>query len=157
MDRISSNIYRKFSKIDRISNNINRIPSNIDRISSNKSLRKVEEFYINTLHTLMTIAVVALATFSTRALPFIFFGSRQPPIILLNIEKNLPPMILLLLVIYSLKDVQWFSSPYGIPELLSVGIVAGLHFWKRNAMLSIFIGTAFYMIVVQFNAFSFIN
>lgn len=112
---------------------------------------------INTLQMLVTIAVIALATFVTRALPFICFGSREPPIILLTIEKNLPPMILLLLVIYCLKNVQWFSAPYGIPELLSIGIVAGLHLWKKNAMLSIFTGTAIYMIMVQFNVFSFIS
>lgn len=112
---------------------------------------------INTLQMLVTIAVIALATFATRALPFICFGSREPPIILLTIEKNLPPMILLLLVIYCLKNVQWFSAPYGIPELLSIGIVAGLHLWKKNAMLSIFTGTAIYMIMVQFNVFSFIS
>ncbi len=108
------------------------------------------------LQMLVIIAVVALATFATRALPFIFFGSREPPVILVTIEKNLPPMILLLLVIYCLKDVRWFSAPHGIPELLSIGIVAMLHFWKRNAMLSIFIGTVLYMILVQFNVFSFL-
>lgn len=112
---------------------------------------------INTLQMLVTIAVIALATFATRALPFICFGSREPPIILLTIEKNLPPMILLLLVIYCLKNVQWFSAPYGIPELFSIGIVAGLHLWKKNAMLSIFTGTAIYMIMVQFNVFSFMS
>jgi len=91
---------------------------------------------INTLQMLVTIAVIALATFATRALPFICFDSREPPIILLTIEKNLPPMILLLLVIYCLKNVQWFSAPYGIPELLSIGIVAGLHLWKKTPCLA---------------------
>ncbi|MGB9939377.1 branched-chain amino acid transporter permease [Methanosarcina sp.] len=105
---------------------------------------------------LLTIAVIALATFATRALPFLFFGSREPPAMLSVIEKNLPPMILLLLVIYCLKDVQWFSAPYGIPELFTIGIVAWLHLWKRNAMLSIFTGTALYMVFVQFNVFSFL-
>lgn len=110
----------------------------------------------NTLQILVTIAAVALATFATRVLPFMCFGSREPPLMLLTIEKNLPPMILLLLVIYCLKDVQWIASPYGIPELFSIGIVAGLHFWKRNVMLSIFIGTLLYMVLVQFNLFSFL-
>jgi branched-subunit amino acid transport protein AzlD len=110
----------------------------------------------DTLQILVTIAAVALATFATRVLPFMCFGSREPPLMLLTIEKNLPPMILLLLVIYCLKDVQWIASPYGIPELFSIGIVAGLHFWKRNAMLSIFIGTLLYMVLVQFNLFSFL-
>lgn len=109
-----------------------------------------------TLHMLVTIAVVALATFATRVLPFLCFGSREPPAILSTIEKNLPPMILLLLVIYCLRNVQWLSAPYGIPELLTIGVVAGLHFWKRNAMLSIFAGTGLYMALVQFNVFSFI-
>jgi len=84
------------------------------------------------------------------------FSSREPPAILSTIEKNLPPMILLLLVIYCLKDVQWFTAPYGIPELFTIGVVAGLHFWKRNAMLSIFAGTGLYMALVQFNVFSFL-
>jgi branched-subunit amino acid transport protein AzlD len=110
----------------------------------------------DTLRMLIIITAVALATFATRALPFVFFGSREPPVILVTIEKNLPSMILLLLVVYCLKDVQWFSAPYGIPELLSIGIVAGLHFWKRNAMLSIFAGTVLYMLLVQFNLFSFL-
>jgi|SRR5665647_719447 len=110
----------------------------------------------DTSQILVTIAAVALATFATRVLPFMCFGSREPPLMLLTIEKNLPPMILMLLVIYCLKDVQWIASPYGIPELFSIGIVAGLHFWKRNAMLSIFIGTLLYMVLVQFNLFSFL-
>jgi len=111
---------------------------------------------LDTLHMLVTIAIVAIATFATRALPFICFGSRDPPAMLSTIEKNLPPMILLLLVIFCLKDVQWLSAPYGIPELFTIGVVSGLHFWKRNAMLSIFTGTVLYMVLVQFNIFSFL-
>lgn len=111
---------------------------------------------LDTLHMLATIVVVAIATFATRALPFICFGSREPPAMLSTIEKNLPPMILLLLVIFCLKDVQWLSAPYGIPELFTIGVVSGLHFWKRNAMLSIFTGTVLYMVLVQFNIFSFL-
>jgi branched-subunit amino acid transport protein AzlD len=111
---------------------------------------------IDPLQMFVTITVIALATFATRALPFICFGSREPPAILSVIEKNLPPMILLLLVIYCLKDVQWLAAPYGVPELFTICIVAGLHFWKRNAMLSIFTGTALYMVLVQFNVFSFL-
>lgn len=111
---------------------------------------------LDTLQMFITIAIIALATFATRALPFICFGSREPPAMLSVIEKNLPPMILLLLVIYCLKDVQWLTAPYGIPELLTIGVVAGLHFWKRNAMLSIFTGTTLYMVLVQFNVFSFL-
>jgi len=108
------------------------------------------------LQMLVTILIIALATFATRFLPFLCFGSREPPAMLSTIEQNLPPMILLLLVIYCMKDVQWLSAPYGVPELFTIGVVAGLHFWKRNAMLSIFAGTGLYMALVQFNVFSFL-
>jgi len=109
-----------------------------------------------TMEMMVIITVTALATFATRALPFICFSCRAPPEGLAAIEKNLPPMILLLLVIYCLKDVQWFAAPYGLPELFTIGMVAGLHFWKRNAMLSIFAGTGLYMLLVQCNVFSFL-
>jgi len=110
----------------------------------------------DTLQMLATITVIALATFATRVLPFLCFGSREPPAMLSTIEKNLPPMILLLLVIYCLKDVQWLAAPYGIPELFTIGVVAGLHLWKRNAMLSIFAGTGLYMALIQLKVFSFL-
>lgn len=100
-------------------------------------------------HLLIVTAAVALATFATRALPFVFFSRREPPELLSTIEKNLPPMILLLLVIYCLKDVQWFQPPSGAPEVFTIAVVTVLHLWRRNAMLSIFAGTGLYMLLVQ--------
>jgi branched-subunit amino acid transport protein AzlD len=111
---------------------------------------------MNTFEMLTIIAVIAFATFATRALPFICFCSKEPPAILATIEKNLPPMILMLLVIYCLKDVEWLSAPYGIPELLTIAVVSALHLWKRSPMLSIFTGTIIYMTLVQLDVFSFL-
>lgn len=111
---------------------------------------------LGTMQMLLIITALALATFATRAFPFICFSRRAPPKSLSTIEKNLPPMILLLLVIYCLKDVQWFAAPYGLPELFTIGVVAGLHLWKRNAMLSIFAGAGLYMLLVQCDVFSFL-
>ncbi len=108
----------------------------------------------NTIYMLVVIGTVALATFITRALPFVFFISREPPELLLTIEKNLPPMILMLLLIYCLKDVQWLQFPYGASELFTIASVTALHVWKRNAMLSIFSGTGLYMLLVQLDIFS---
>lgn len=106
------------------------------------------------LYILAVIAVVAIATFITRVLPFALFSSKQPPELMSMIEKNLPPMILLILVFYCLKDVQWFQSPYGSPEIFTIAVVTTLHVWKRNALLSIFIGTGLYMFLAQYDIFS---
>ena len=41
------------------------------------------------------------------------------------------------------------AVPFGIPELLSIAVVALLHIWKKNTLLSIAVGTILYMILVQ--------
>ncbi len=93
--------------------------------------------------------VIAVITFFTRAFPFIFFMKRDPPESLRFVQKYIPPMVMLILVVYCLKDIRWTQYPHGIPVALSVVLVALLHLWRRNSLLSIFGGTIFYMILVQ--------
>jgi branched-subunit amino acid transport protein AzlD len=85
----------------------------------------------------------------TRLLPFLFFRKKHPPEILSYLEQSIPPLIMLLLVLYCLKDVQWTSAPYGSPELGAIAIVIMVHLWKSNALLSILSGTASYMFIIK--------
>lgn len=64
------------------------------------------------------------------------------------IERFIPPMVMAVLVIYCLKDIRWAQWPSGIREILSLVAVAVLHIRKGNAMLSIFGGTALYMLLL---------
>ena len=99
----------------------------------------------------MMIAVMALVTMATRFLPFLIFGQkRKTPEIIVYLGKVLPCSIMGMLVIYCLKDVSFLQAPYGIPELLGIVVVAALHLWKRQSLLSIGVGTVFYMVLVQF-------
>ena len=41
------------------------------------------------------------------------------------------------------------SWPYGIPELLACIVVVLLHLWRKNTLLSIAVGTACYMVLIQ--------
>ncbi len=54
-----------------------------------------------------------------------------------------------MLVVYSLKNVSLFSGTHGIPELIAIGVTAGLHLWKKQMLLSIAGGTIVYMLLVQ--------
>lgn len=102
-------------------------------------------------HDILLIVVVALVTMLTRFLPFLIFGEkRKTPELVVYLGKVLPFAIIGMLVVYCLKDVQFFSSPYGIPELIGIAVTAGLHIWKRNSLLSIGVGTVCYMLLVQF-------
>ncbi len=102
-------------------------------------------------HDILLIIVVMLVTMLTRFLPFLLFGEkRKTPELVTYLGKVLPFAIMGMLVVYCLKDVQFLSAPYGIPELIGILITAGLHIWKRNSLLSIGVGTVSYMLLVQF-------
>lgn len=105
---------------------------------------------MNDLHSVCMVAVIALATMLTRFLPFwILNGKGKTPEWILRLSRLLPAAVLGMLVVYCLKDISFLSPPYGIPELLGCGVVALLHIWKRNTLLSIGVGTVFYMLLVQ--------
>ena len=103
------------------------------------------------LHAAAVIAVAAVVTAVLRFLPFwIFREGRKTPAIIEYLGGVLPYAIMGMLVVYCLKGVSLASPGLWLPQLISCGIVAGLHIWKRNTLLSIGLGTVCYMLLVQF-------
>lgn len=98
---------------------------------------------------LIAVFFMSLIILATRAFPFVLFSRRDPPSLIRFVEKYIPPMVMAVLVIYCLKDIHWASWPSGMRELGSLALVIALHLWKKNAMLSIFGGTALYMILLS--------
>ena len=102
------------------------------------------------MHDVLLIAVAVLVTMVTRFLPFLIFGEkRKTPAIIEYLGTVLPCAIMGMLVVYCLKDVSFLTSPFGLPELIACIVVAALHIWKRNSLLSIGGGTVCYMLLVQ--------
>lgn len=95
------------------------------------------------------IIVASLATYTTRIIPFLLFRTREPSPLIKYIELNMPLMIMVILVFYALKEVKWESYPYGLAELIGVGVATLLHVRFKNALLSIFIATLVYMFLIQ--------
>lgn len=94
--------------------------------------------------------VVVLGTQLTRVLPFLIFPeNKEIPKYVKYLADILPYTIIGMLVVYCLKDVSIAQSPYGIPEAISLLVIALLHLWKKNTLLSIGVGTFLYMILVQ--------
>lgn len=98
------------------------------------------------------ILAMAAATVLTRFLPFWLPSRWLDNALVRTLKAGLPAVILLLLVVYSLKDTVVTASPWGLNEALALALVLGLHLWKRNALLSIGGGTALYMVLVQTGA-----
>ena len=102
------------------------------------------------MYDVVLIAVTALVIAATRFLPFLIFGEKKetPPLIT-YLGQVLPFAIMGMLVVYCLKDVKFLAAPFGAPELIGCAIVALLHLWKRNSLLSIGVGTVAYMVMMQ--------
>lgn len=99
---------------------------------------------------IIIIACVVLGTLTTRFLPFIIFSSdKETPQYIKYLGYMLPPAVFGLLVVYALRGVEITSVSRFLPELLAVGLIIILHYWKKSMLLSIAGGTIFYMILVQ--------
>ena len=100
------------------------------------------------LHSLALILIMAALTAALRFLPFVMFSKGTPKTIV-YLGNLLPNAIMAMLVVYCLKNVSFTASSHGIPEALAVFLVAVLHKWQHNMLLSILGGTAAYMLLVQ--------
>ena len=105
---------------------------------------------MHNFHAILLIAVAALVTMGLRFLPFLIFGeNRKTPPLVAYLGQVLPFSIMGMLVVYCLKDISLSAAPFGVPEFIGCAVVAGLHAWKRNTLLSIGLGTVCYMLLVQ--------
>ena len=48
-----------------------------------------------------------------------------------------------------MKDVEFSAAPFGLPELIAAVSVVVLQRWKRNSLISILVGTIFYMVLIR--------
>ena len=105
---------------------------------------------LTTTQALLIALAVTAGAMLTRFLPFLLFPDNRPvPKIVSYLGRTLPAAMMGLLVVYCLRNVSVVSAPHGLPELISIAVLAALHLWKRNVLLSIGVGTVLYMVLVQ--------
>lgn len=112
---------------------------------------------MDTSYLLLGIGVAGLSSILSRALPFIFLSRFANAPLLHFLGKQLPSAILIILVVYSLQDLSVINSNFelvnsanGWPLLVASLTVVLLHFWRRNTLLSILLGTGTYMFLIQY-------
>lgn len=113
---------------------------------------------MNLLYTVLACFAIAAVIILERAFPFLLFSKKNPPKVILFIEKYIPPMVMAALLFYCLKDVS-FMQKIGettsvdlkgfVPPFIGVISTILLHIWKRNSLISIFGGTIIYMILIR--------
>lgn len=67
---------------------------------------------LDTIHSLIIVAMVALATQITRWTPFLLFsGDKKLPKVVEDLGRLLPPAMMGLLVVYSLRSTDLLGGP----------------------------------------------
>lgn len=99
----------------------------------------------------ITVIIISVVTILIRFFPFLIFANgRKTPAVINYLGKVLPYSIIGMLVVYCLKDTDILGAGHGLCELIASLFVIGLHYWKKNTLLSILVGTVCYMVLVQF-------
>ncbi|WP_108831884.1 branched-chain amino acid transporter permease [Aedoeadaptatus coli] len=105
---------------------------------------------MSTKEVYIAIAIAVAITFFIRMFPLFFFSNRDTiPKIVKDLGVLLPYSMMGLLIIYCLRSMR-FDSPAGfVPLTVASLVTAGSYLWKRKSILSIVLGTAVYMFLIQ--------
>ena len=103
---------------------------------------------ITVSHLLVFMLVMAAATFITRVIPFVLFHKHSDHPLLEYLGRFLPPVLMVLLLVYSFKNETFLSLSF-VPEVLGLLVTLVLHLLWRQPLISIVVGTGFYMTLVQ--------
>jgi branched-subunit amino acid transport protein AzlD len=100
-------------------------------------------------YSFAVVVICTLVTWLTRALPFLVFGKRSLPPLVKYLGNVLPAMIMVILVVYCLRNTDFAGTSHGICELTACVSVLTVHRWKKNTYLSIVVGTIIYMFMIR--------
>lgn len=98
------------------------------------------------------VAAVVLAagiTFALRAVPFTVIEPLRSSRLAAVLAVRMPAGLMLILVVYLLRDVPHEEAASAFITVGAVLVVAVLHLWRANALLSIFAGTAAYVVAMN--------
>ncbi len=98
----------------------------------------------------ITILVVALITAGIRVVPFLIFKEGRIPQWIVYLGDTLPQAIMIILVIFCVREITLTRFPYGGPELIALGATVLLHLRFRNLFISMISGTGLYMLLINY-------
>ncbi|MDV6265935.1 branched-chain amino acid transporter permease [Rhodococcus globerulus] len=103
----------------------------------------------DTTYIFSAVAIMAVVTFALRAIPFAVLKPLRSSALVAYLGIYMPAGVMLILVMYSLKNVSATGPSHGLPELIAVSATAAIHLWRKNAVLSIVVGTAMYVALMN--------
>ncbi|MEU3300973.1 AzlD domain-containing protein [Streptomyces sp. NPDC006678] len=88
------------------------------------------------------VLICTAITWALRALPFAALAPLRSSDTVRYLGDHMPVGIMMILTVYTLRDLPLTTSPHGLPALTALAATVSLHLWQRKAVLSILAGTA---------------
>lgn len=105
---------------------------------------------MSTREVYLAIAIVIAITFAIRTFPLFFFsGKKQLPKVVGDLGNLLPYSMMGLLVVYCLRTMRFTAPGEYVPLIVATLVTALSYLWKRKSIVSIILGTAVYMFLIQ--------
>lgn len=102
------------------------------------------------IYIILAIFMGFLATFGGRLLPLLIFGKQSSHQALGYIQKNMPLIIMVVLVFYTLFGLDFSRFESSTLSLISCVLTLLIQICFKNALFSIFTGTCFYILALRF-------
>ena len=93
--------------------------------------------------------LIGLIVFAERLFPFAVFSKRKPGKLIHIFERYIPPLVMIGLLIYSLRDVRFSSLGQWVPQISAITFTIVTYLLKKISLVSIFGGTIIYMILIR--------
>lgn len=102
------------------------------------------------IYSIIIIALIAVLTYAARLFPYVIFGrGNKIPDMVIFLGEVLPPAVMVLLIVYCIRNISVFVFPYGIPEFSAILLTVILYITVKNNLIAMISGTVLYMILVQ--------
>ena len=98
---------------------------------------------------LLVSLLIGVVIFCERLFPFAVFSKRKPGKLIHIFERYIPPLVMIGLLIYSLRDVRFASIEQWVPQFVALAFTIVTYLWKKNSLVSIFGATIIYMILIR--------
>ncbi|MFI8998150.1 branched-chain amino acid transporter permease [Streptomyces sp. NPDC053542] len=98
----------------------------------------------DTSYVIAAVAVSAAVTWALRALPFAVLAPLRASAAVHYLSARMPVGVMVILTVYTLRDL---TPPDALPIGPALAATLALHFWRRNAVLSILGGTALHVLL----------
>ncbi len=101
-------------------------------------------------YSVLILIIIIVMTWVMRLLPIAAFGrGNKIPAVISSLGNLMPPAVLVLLIVYCVRNATPGTYPFGMPEWIGIASTALLYKLTGKSLVAMIGGTVIYMIMVQ--------